>query len=430
MKMKSVLGLLTVVVTVFAFALTAYAGAGTCYNCEKCAPGKIPCPGSETQTGPQGTTTTTTDAASPFDYDGTPVGGAFGPWGYCAGYNILEQPDRNCKMIFDICKCPTACEFNAGDRIGIKMTILTGGVYWADPSHRTIYFDMYANENAPCPTTNLGVPTVTTMEESNVYDNGAGWGEEDDIITNREVRNFGPIEYYRDTAATVLGTPLAGDYTGTIPVANQVVSLQSFAETDYMITKDDTNDYDCKLWIDIPPMRLDGTAQAGAPINVEVQILYDRENVGICAECHPPITCECTRQVGIICCDSQEVVTGAGCMFFPYVLQGLIDSSGWSTGVAVSCREDAMPADAWVKLTLKDQGGNTSSYTRTNMGSGLVWAFVLDDIMAEFDTALIAGATSLQVESNYSMDGYQFLNVAGTFGAGSNARGCDGKCCP
>jgi hypothetical protein len=81
-----------------------------------------------------------------------------------------------------------------------------------------------------------------------------------------------------------------------------------------------------------------------------------------------------------------------------------------------------MPDDAWVELELRDQAGNVVTYKRENLGQGLVWSFVLDDIMERFTGGnLTAGATALKATSNYSMDGYQFLNVAGMFGAGSNA---------
>jgi hypothetical protein len=269
---------------------------------------------------------------------------------------------------------------------------------------------------------------------------------DDDDDGTDAVRNFGPIAYYTklteitnskgmfESIATHQYTneaPLEGEHTGAVPARNRVVVLESFEQTDYMFTAYDTIG-SCKLWIDIPAMRVDPTvAQEGATIKLQVRLMFDRQEDGICPQCDPPHVCDMTIDVGVVCCDAMIVEGDEHCMFFPYVLQGIQDTYGWATGIAISSRADAMPDDAWVELKLRDQAGNIATYKRENMGKGLVWAFVLDDQMSNFTGSLVGGATSLTVKSNYSMDGYQFLNVEGMFGAGSNARGCGpGECSP
>ena len=66
---------------------------------------------------------------------------------------------------------------------------------------------------------------------------------------------------------------------------DELESPEWHKDTEYMVTDDDANL--CKLWIDIPPMRLDGTVQTGVPVNIEVQLLCDRANTGLCPACHP-----------------------------------------------------------------------------------------------------------------------------------------------
>jgi hypothetical protein len=182
------------------------------------------------------------------------------------------------------------------------------------------------------------------------------------------------------------------------------------------------------LWIDIPAMRLDGTAKAGDAIQVRTTLLWGRAVSGLCADCGPPILCECVRTVGIVCCNEQS--SDSGCVFFPYVLQGLESSSGWVTGIAVSARGTRLPADAYCELTLKDSEGTVATYKKTDMGSKLVWAFVLEREMRNFNKTQAAGAVSLEVKSNYRIDGYAFMNANMTFGAGEMGRACGTACNP
>jgi hypothetical protein len=310
------------------------------------------------------------------------------------------------------------------------MEILTPGVYWAnDPN-------AYDSDN-----------NYSTVKFNNYP---SSWTTAQICADKTQPKNFGKIRYYLSTAqsfntkdkyvrspkdersplgdgSTFAGAASnAGDCFTTIPAANQVKVLESDIATDYTVTTADAGR--CKFWIDIPAMRLDGTAKKGDAIQVRITLLWNRTVEGLCPACNPPVLCECIRTVGIVCAD--EVSSDSGCLFFPYVLQGLESTSGWVTGIAVSSRGTKLPADAYCLLTLQDSEGAVATYKKTDMGSKLVWAFVLDREMKNFNKTLAAGAVSLKVESNYRIDGYAFMNANMAFGAGEMARACGTACNP
>jgi hypothetical protein len=364
---------------------------------------------------------------------------------------------RDCKFIFNVCGCDEACDVKPGEKIGIQMYILTEGVYWAEDTDK-IYFDMYETTSAACVKNNLTrTPEITLMRTAPYYENIDGVrvsgtdpaeyaaGDTGDAVRYFNLRNAdGQVGFYRSVNETDYnekgkftttlgprGTPLTGDYDKEIPEANKVRVLESPEVGDYMITKDDAKG-ECKLWIDIPAMRIDPAQQLeGTLIQVQVRLLFNREIEGICPECDPPDVCDCVVDVGIMCCGEEGVAQDQGCIFFPYVVQNY---PGWQSGIGVSAlgREE-LPEDAWCELTIQDQEGNTVAYKKEDMGTKLVWSFILDNIMDQFDTQPAGGVVSLKIESNYRMDGFSFmLGEMGDsyFGAGGLARGCGAKCCP
>jgi hypothetical protein len=447
MMSKKVIGLLTVAVFLFSFAMAAnaafpdptsegayptvngkqadnYFQLNECLNCTKCPVKNVPCPKTTTTVGDQGSVSTSITPTCPFDYDNGVNNTITGDYGYCTP----AASTTNCKVILNICSCPDACNTNVGTKIGIQMEILTPGVYWAydpkaydsDNDYATVWFENYA----PNSTTYCGGKTQS--------------------------KNFGRIRYYLSSTqtfnpkgkyvrnakderspvgdgSTYYGqTNTAGDCFTTIPATNQVKVIESDIATDYIVTAADAAK--CMFWIDVPAMRIDGTAKAGDAIQVRITLLWNRTVDSLCQDCSAPILCECIRTVGIVCCD--EASSSSGCVFFPYVLQGLESTSGWVTGIAISARVDKMPADAYCELTLRDSEGTTATYKKTDMGSKLVWAFVLDREMKNFNKTLAAGAVSLEVKSNYRIDGYAFMNANMAFGAGEMARACGTACNP
>ena len=424
MKMKKVLGVLTLSVAMLVFATAAMAanpsnqfditvldgGRSGCSTCMKCTLQNVRCP--STIYGEQGSVSVTD--VCPFDYDDQ--------YGYCPNQDEIDADGngiskRKCRLVFNICDCPTSCKMVPGEKVGVQMTIQTAGVYWAEDGkaydgngNRTIWFQNYGTQSAAC------VPPKDT------------------VMT----KNFGRIKYYRnvtekENSKGLLertlgpdGTPAADCFAGAIPSVNKVQVLESDRDYDYLITKAD--DGLCQFWIDIPAMRLDGTeAKAGDVIKVRVSLLTNRTYSGICSACDQPNICECVVSVGVVCCTSKS--STSGCFFFPYVLQGLQETQGWVSGVAVSAT-GTIPAGAYCKLTLKDQDGNIATWTKSDMGNSLVWAFVLDSVMSNFGKKMTPGACSLKVESNYPIDGYTFMNANMQFGTGTMPRGCGTSCNP
>jgi hypothetical protein len=473
MKRTNVLGLLTIMIIVFAFAATGFCqtyanlSEAECYGCPKCPVGKIPCPGVTTVPGPQGTTSTQNQPASPFDFDGRPyMANGFGAFGYCTGkgFNYAENDERDCKLVFDLCACHQSCDVSIGTKVGVQMIIGTvdsagkflpglvngqfvakdTGVYFADPDLATVNFDIRNDINDYCRKTTEQTPDVTLMNQTAAYYDVEGHRlvSRDDpkfFEARDEVRNFGKIKYYRTYAeminnkglfqATLTneGTPLGGS-TVTIPDTNRVRALESQKDFDYVFNTDDITAVNyCNMWIDVPAMRIDpAIAKEGDEVWVKVRLLFNREYDGICDTCHPPDVCECYVKIGVICCDA-VVVTDAGCVFFPYLVQNVQGTSGWAAGVALTAR-GTLPAGAYYEFTLKDQAGHTAVYKETTDVKA-VWAQMLDNIMPKFPAGIMPGAVSLQVKTNFPIDGYSFL-TDGNFGAGTLARGCGGACCP
>lgn len=451
MKRKNVIRLLTVMIAMLVVVPVAF-GSGsrsqiTCDPaCNKCPVAPVPCP--ETIQGPQGSTSVT--SLSPFDFEGKPAQGSFGATGYVPGYNYSDNNERDCKFVFDVCHCNEACDVRPGTKVGIQMVIKTPGVYFADPSMTTVYFDIDEDQNNFCKVDTQAHPTVTTMSSADVYYNADGERIgyrptpaqiEQGARIESAIRNFGTVKYYRKytegvnskgyfiTTVTDEGAPLSGSRIGAIPDANKVVALQSLMESDYMFTDEDSEGH-CYLWIDIPAMRIDPTiAVDGDNIDVLVRLLFNREFEGICEDCNPPDVCECIRTIGKVCPGDTPAPGDTYCMLFPYVLQNL---NPWWSGVVVMARDDELPTDAYFELVAKDQDGNMGTYRVTTPTP--IWTSVIDSVIPQFTmtkgTMFKPGALSLKVTANYSIHGYSFL-TDNNFGAGTLATGCtSGKCAP
>ncbi len=469
MRRKSVIGLLTVMIIAVSFGGTAFGqifidppplypdptiygpnlGAGQCAECDgKNYLGNLMV--TETSSGQNQPTTET--YIGPFDFDGEPWviedangnvihAAQFGPdaqygtpvnsGGYCPTY-----VSENNKFLFDVCKCPEACVVAPGTRVGIEMIIDADGnfdthddgVYFADPDLDKVYFDINQVDLAD----NTYIWTDQHCTDNDNHEMGL---LPDGVAT----RSFDEIQYYTSYTESKInskgyyelnmgtrGDPIGGLRNTVIPAENRVVALQSDMEGGYVFRQDDTAK-NCLFWIDIPPMRIDPTRTdeiTGNVIRVRVRLLFNRQDV-ICPDCAPPDYCECVIEVARVGCDSP---TGTGCMFIPYVLQGISDSVGWSSGVAVTARQD-LPETPWCQLTLTDAAGNSAIYRNTAVTP--IWTFSMDNELTKFtgDT-LVPGAASLLIESNYSIDGYSYLD-SGYFGAGVLPRGCgEGACAP
>jgi hypothetical protein len=342
--------------------------------------------------------------------------------------------------------------------MGIQMIIVTEGVYFAGPVPKPLA----GNYDPPDSNGNKGRPTIhfdiasdrgafcanrKEMRIADVFYNASGervaTRAESVLTVNdippQEVRSFGPVEYYanyQDTpcnpkdqfttkGVSEIKPPFSeGPFSGTNPGIKARV-LQSSLSTDYVFTEwDITENRNCYVWVDVPPMRVDhNVAVSGADIKLKVRFLFHKDDV-ICEDCAPPVVCECTRVIGTVCCDVSPI---DNCMFFPYTVQNV---GSWDTGIAITARGD-LPSNASCILTLIDAEGNEASYTKTNPPR--IWTFMLNNEVSKFSRSLEPGPVSLEVNSNYSMHGYSFLveTDALSFGAGTLPVGCTpGECSP
>jgi hypothetical protein len=359
MKIKKVLGLLTVMVAVFAIALPATA-ADPCSICKGCPLENIRC-GEEEQG---------EDTCDYFDFETRN--------GYCD-----EGTEDDCRVIFDICECEDVTEVFASGR----MTILTEGVYWtnvsdgADPGE--VAFDMYANKDSAC---------------------DAAF----------QTKSFGAVSYFLDEDGDDEGIPndeVSGNCS--VPDDQKVVMLSSESGSGYPITATDETDKLHQWWIDIPSMVYDlDEITRGDVVSVKIELLNEVIG-GICAECVS--ICECTVDIGIMCCEEEEVSYS---MYFPYVIT---QNATWFTGIVVTNLSSAVDiADMEATFTLTDSTGSTFTNTKTDFDAK-VWAFSLDAELPNFSGTPAVGAAWLKVETNFSVDGYQFL-TDGVFGAGTLPR--------
>ena len=370
MKIKKVLGLLTVMVVAFAFALPAAAYDEVCVDCKCPMPQTVPCPEEVLQE----------DCwIHPFDFE---IGN-----NYCKG---SWSPPTVCRACLDICECDDPLAFGSGDLIGIRMTILVNdgegdhGAYWAEPFWDSkSNLDLFKSHKSQC------------------------------VGTAVQTRNFGNVTFYLADYTT---TGIPNNTTAcTVDDDEKVVRMLSNTGSGYTVTSADILNNLSHWWIDIPKIRLTTDIAKCDKVSVKIELLSKRVG-GICAECEA--VCECIIDVALACCDCG--VVPEGCIYFPYVITG---SSPWVTGLVVTNLSSSVAiAEMEATFTLTDDNGDVFCYTKTDFDTK-VWAFNLDGVLADWGWAPLPGAAWLKVETNFLVDGYQFL-CDGVFGAGTLPRNC------
>lgn len=365
MKIKKLLGLLTVMVVAFAFALPAAAYDEVCVECKCPTPQLVPCPAEVPQADCY---------INPFDFE---TG---------AGYCYKHGSATVCKACLDICECEDPTAFGSGDLIGIRMTILVNdqegdhGAYWAEPGwDAEDNLELFESHDAQC--------DGTTQTE-----------------------NFGEVTFY--LADYVTAGPPYGGSDCTVDDTEKVVRMLSNDNEGYTVTDVDILSNLSHWWIDIPEIRLTLDIAKCDKVSVKIELLSERVG-GICAECEP--VCECIIDVAKACCDCG--VVPEDCMYFPYVLTG---SMPWMTGLVVTNLSSGAIADMEATFTLTDDNGDVFTYTKTDFDTK-VWAFNLDGVLADWGWAPLPGAAWLKVKTNFLVDGYEFL-CDGVFGAGTLPR--------
>jgi hypothetical protein len=321
--------------------------------------------------------------------------------GYCSDSQLggLEK----CRAIFNICDCPNAATyFKEGETIGVRMTILVdgepgqNGAYWSQPASANVRFDQFASATAAC--------AASTVSDS-----------------------FGPGKFFKypcEDNIEILPAGLTADPDCTVGVASQATVILTDPSEGYDITTDNQDDKESHWWIDIPVMRIDREEIAkGALISVKIELL-NQESGGICSECAS--VCECIIDVAYVCCEDDIALpmpTNFG-MYFPYV----VDSGSWHTGIVVANIGSMMPWDAAdvaaenmeATLILTDENGVKYTYAKTDFTT-TNWAFNLGSLLAEFDGTPADGPMWLEVQTNFLVDGYSYIEN-GVYGLGTQAR--------
>lgn len=376
MKIKKVLGLLTVMIAVFGFSTGAFAAWGdpVCTVCKGCTVDRVVCE----VTGEQDS-----DDCKSFDYDRRELLD-----GYCG-----TDVDDNCKAVFNICNCQNVDgnDFDAGQTIGVRMTILVdgedgeNGAYWSGAS-------------GP-------LPTATATVTMNKYDT------EDHACDNidPEAASFGAGTFFKSDLETT--ATLAGGVTCEVESDDQATVILTNDDAGYVISSDDVTNKLSHWWIDISPIRIDpNVLHDGELISVKIELLNEGAG-GICAECVS--VCECIVNVAIACCEP-----GAFSMYFPYVLT---QDAAWFTGIVVTNLGSSVSIDDMTAtFTLTDSTGAVFTYTKTDFDAK-VWAFSLDAELPNFSGTPAVGAAWLKVKTNFSVDGWHFM-TDGNFGAGTLPR--------
>jgi len=415
-------------------------------------------------------------------------------WGYTD-----DSQNAKAKLIVKICNCgnnPTS-DFRLNNIIGIRMTILTDGVYWTkDP----IAIQPFASEKAACeaPVSDPGgivavpgiqtsgpagaptafdsalagpYPTYTPMpnveyavaagafttkvksgsiflppvqitdgatiarpgyEAQAIWDKGtiktaiqkvAGLNIVDHLVTldrfkagtgilPKPTNELVDYSYYaangtsKLTTANVLAPAESNSCTLTSAQKAKVVEVKGA----YQIGVLDT-EYDLSYWwVDLPLMVKDASeTKPGESLQIKIEILNDVAG-GVCAQCKT--ICQCVVTIGVFGNDLRT-------MYFPYVFTGI---SPWVTGIVVT-NMDAVTvpvANMEATFTLYDSTGKKFTYTKKDF-QATVWPFMLDSIVDQFDGTPKAGAGWMKVDTNFTVDGYQFV-TDGVYGAGTLPR--------
>jgi len=382
-----------------------------------------------------------------------------------------KSDNTTAKLIMKVCNCPnTAANFKLNSIIGIRMTILTDGVYWTDDP---MGIQPFASEADACATNvprpgRLG-PYVNTLPDV-VYDLATGkvdddnkgkiylppmhmidgatipaegyynqgywtydeltdtWGHTNQDIIGALVTNLGrypanyltkrtndvvDYTYYKADGTTKLTKAnilAATRYNQTCTVAANARAKVVEVKGAYQIGILDQEFALSYWWVDIPLMVKDYTeVVAASPLQVKIELLSDSAG-GVCASCKT--ICECIFTLGNF---GDDVMT----VYFPYVFTNI---APWTTGIAITNLDTAVTpiGNMEATFTLTDSTGKTFTYRKTDFQAS-VMSVMLDSIVDKFDGTPKDGAAWLKVDSNFKIDGYQFV-TDGVYGAGTLPR--------
>jgi len=366
--MKKLVTIAMMLIMVLSFALTAGAQAVTCVTCGStkdidCTLPVISCPtGQVTSCGPVAL-----------------------PW--------------EC-FVFPVCNCPDQTKFEVGDQIGVRMTILTPGVYWAD-TQTIVAFNAYKSQADAC-------------------------ARATDHLTGAFGTVASPNQYWPETCGVgTAGVPYTGTTCSGWTGKFKAMSVQELTAPTGFFTIPDNSWIGYSYWvIEIPDIRIDvdeviAAGVSGQKVQIKIELTEPGAG-GICTgACR--VICECTVEPAYICTSGSQPVTEASCMYFPYVLQ---QEDPWITGLAITNVSGVIaPTDMSAVFNLTDKSGALFTYTKANF-TGDVWADTLDNILPLFSGTPATGAAWLKVTTNFKADGYQFM-TDGNFGGSTLPRSCN-----
>lgn len=364
--MKKIMVVLLTLVSIVSFGAVAFAQLPVASTCNTTV-GRVDCaPG-------QG------GSCSPFDFE---------TWsGYCATPKGVQG------AIFSICNCPdTATNFRAGQRIGVRMTILVNdksaaeqttplGAYWADPA-----------------ATNTGIIEFGKFVTIDQACNG-GYGF-----------SFGTGHYYKSTL-DLTPTGYANTAAGTtcaVAAANRATVYVTDRSAGYLITTQDEVDGVARWRVNIPPIRIDpNVLHNGETIKVKVEFLLQTGG-GICTDC-PPI-CEGTIIVARVCCAD----TVGGC-FFPYftATSAVTPEQPYWNGIAIINKGTTAGV---ATLNFYQQDGATGTFTTPSIPGGSMFVSALENIDIQTTSGTLGGLpVYVSVTSNFSaIDGFAMMSNSDT----------------
>jgi len=398
------------------------------------------------------------------------------------GYNARSQAVGLWpKVVLDLCACPNAnTNFKVNKIIGMRLTILTPGVYWTDdpvavepffpnqaclasynPGVNVYYDDGVAGspfdnpayktgEEIPNPANNrtgtVHIPRTTIIDGARVPSPGyvnqgpqGTPGARDGVMTYLDTLP----EYHLNSNLAALGFWVDDTLGGKRSTAN---TRYNYYLSDYStkVTGDNLIKVGSAVSCSIPAAKRAQIIEISRAWQIGMledqynlcnwwidipQMRKDNSVVEPMSELKVKIELLsddtgglCSETAAICECTVTLGVFGADkfTMYFPYVLT---QSDPWTTGIAVTNL-----GTSFTKLenmnaifTLTDSKGKEFTYTKNNFDS-VVWTTMLDALLSNFQGGTpAAGPAWLKVEANFPVDGYEFI-TDGVFGAGTQPR--------
>lgn len=319
------------------------------------------------------------------------------------GAGCYPQPINWDCFIFPVCDCPdTNTNFKRGSKIGVRMHILTEGVYWAED------------------VTNLTFYAYKSFEDACKSSSKRMMGEFSDILYFKNQTCDPDTKMYPEPHN--LCTWDDDDKNDTDEAHPKLTSLATNGDNEaaFFTIPNDSSWDGYSFWsVQIPAIRIDMDEVNAAGLRgerVRIRIEFIKPGTGGICQGACQVLCECTIEVATLCLDDEGY---DGCIYFPYVVSQM---APWASGIALTNLSDIPAEDMEATFYLTDAKGDTYEYTKSDFTT-TNWSNVLDNMLGEFDGDPMKGQAWLRVETNFAVDGYTFM-TDGSFGGSTLARKC------